>query len=64
MVRLASGQQMADLFGMKPLAAAEILAGDGTGADLTAPDQLNQTQQDALVASTLLWFYILRECSP
>lgn len=61
MVRLASGQQMADMFGVKPLTAAEILTGDGTGANLTAEDRLNQAQQDALVASTPLWFYILRE---
>lgn len=61
MVRLASGQQMARLFGAKELTQAEILTGDGAGADLTAPDQLNQVQQNALVASTPLWFYILRE---
>ncbi len=62
MVRLASGQQMAKMFGAKALTAAEILTGDGTGANLTAPeDQLNQAQQDALVANTPLWFYILRE---
>ena len=61
MVRLASGQQMAELFGVTPLTAAEILTGDGTGANLTAPDQLDQQQRDALVASTPLWFYILRE---
>ncbi len=61
MVKLASGQQMAELFGVKPLTPAEILIGDGTGANLTAEDQLNQAQQDALVASTPLWFYILRE---
>jgi hypothetical protein len=52
---------MADLFGAKQLTAVEILTGDGTGADLTAPGQLDQQQQDALVASTPLWFYILRE---
>ncbi|MCA1835410.1 MAG: heme peroxidase family protein [Actinobacteria bacterium] len=61
MVRLASGQQMANLFGVKPLTAADILTGDGTGASLTDADQLNEAQQDALVASTPLWFYILRE---
>lgn len=61
MVKLASGQQMADLFRVKPLTSADILTGDGTGANLTAEDQLNQEQQDALVASTPLWFYILRE---
>lgn len=61
MVRLASGQQMAELFGAKVLTPAEILTGDGAGADLTAADLLNQQQQDAVVASTPLWFYILRE---
>jgi len=61
MIRLASGQQMAHLFGAKELTPAEILVGDGTGANLTTPDQLNQAQQDALVANTPLWFYILRE---
>ncbi|MGH4001726.1 MAG: peroxidase family protein, partial [Pseudonocardiaceae bacterium] len=61
MVRLASGQQMASMFGAKALTADEILTGDGTAVNLTAPDQLNQVQQDALVANTPLWFYILRE---
>jgi hypothetical protein len=61
MVRLASGQQMADLFGVKSLTAGEILTGDGSGANLTAPDQFSQAEQDALVANTPLWFYILRE---
>ncbi|MBV9057887.1 MAG: heme peroxidase [Pseudonocardiales bacterium] len=63
MVKLASGQQMADFFGVKQLTPAEILNGngDGSGANLTAEDSLNQVQQDALVASTPLWFYILRE---
>ncbi|HZA19054.1 MAG TPA: heme peroxidase family protein [Pseudonocardiaceae bacterium] len=61
MVRLASGQQMAYMFGAKVLTADEILIGDGTGANLTAPDLLNEAQQEAVVANTPLWFYILRE---
>lgn len=61
MVRLASGQQMAHMFGAKELTADEILIGDGTAANLTAPDQLNEAQQEAVVANTPLWFYILRE---
>jgi hypothetical protein len=32
MVRLASGQQMAYLFGAKALTADQILIGDGAGA--------------------------------
>jgi hypothetical protein len=52
---------MADLFGVKSLTAGEILTGDGSGANLTAPDQFSQAEQDALVANTPLWFYILRE---
>ncbi len=61
MVRLASGQQMACLFEAKELTAEEILTGAG-GVNLTTPEgQLSQAQQDALVASTPLWFYILRE---
>lgn len=61
MVKLASGQQMADFFRVKQLTPAEVLTGDGTGVNLTTEGQLSQAEQDALVASTPLWFYILRE---
>jgi hypothetical protein len=62
MVKLASGQQMAKMFGAKELTPTEILVGGGRGANLTTPeDQLNRAQQDALVTNTPLWFYILRE---
>jgi len=61
MVKLASGQQMADFFRVKQLTSAEILTGDGTGVNLTTEGQLSAAEQDALVASTPLWFYILRE---
>lgn len=61
MVRLASGQQMAAVFGAKALTRSEVLTGDETGANLSAEDGLSREQQDALVASTPLWFYILRE---
>lgn len=57
MVELASGQQMAELMGVTPLSAQDILVGNG-GADLT---DLPQAQQDAIVENTPLWFYILRE---
>jgi hypothetical protein len=57
MVRLASGQQMADLLDVKPLTPDEIITGN-QGADLSA---LTQDQKDALTAATPLWFYILRE---
>jgi hypothetical protein len=60
MVQLASGQQMAGMMGIKPLGAAEILQGSG-GADLGG---LTPAQQDAIVADTPLWFYVLREAEP
>lgn len=43
--------------GVTPLTAAQIIDGAG-GAVLNS---LSQAQQDALVADTPLWFYILRE---
>jgi hypothetical protein len=62
MVKLASGQQMADCFHVKQLTPAEILTGNGTGGvNLTTEGQLSQAEQDALAADTPLWFYILRE---
>ncbi|SDZ42352.1 Animal haem peroxidase [Micromonospora pattaloongensis] len=57
MVRLASGQQMAELLEVPPLKPDEILAGSG-GAVL---DDLPPEQRDALTTNTPLWFYILRE---
>ena len=62
MVKLASGQQMAaklNALGVSvtPLTRAQILGGSG-GAVL---DELTAAQEDALVANTPLWFYILRE---
>ncbi len=57
MVRLATGQQMAEMMGITPLTAAQIIDGAG-GTDLTG---LTQAQKDQLVAYTPLWFYILRE---
>ncbi|QFZ18195.1 peroxidase family protein [Saccharothrix syringae] len=57
MVRLASGQQMAELFGVPPLTAEQILVGNG-GAVL---DGLTDAQKDAVTAATPLWFYVLRE---
>jgi hypothetical protein len=58
MVQLASGQQMAEFLGVKPLDRNQILQGDGSGADLGG---LSAENRDALVASTPLWFYVLRE---
>ncbi|MEO3859099.1 heme peroxidase family protein [Acrocarpospora sp. B8E8] len=56
-VNLASGQRAAALLGVKALTDAEILVGSG-GADLTG---LPGEDQQALLANTPLWFYILRE---
>ena len=57
MVRLASGQQMADLLGVEPLTADQILVGDG-GASL---DSLTEEQRQEVATTTPLWFYVLRE---
>ena len=57
MVRLATGQQMAELFGATPLTAEQILEGNG-GASLTG---LSDEQRAAVSANTPLWFYVLRE---
>jgi hypothetical protein len=62
MVRLATGQQMARFLKNKgvnltTLTAAKIRNGNG-GATL---DALTQTQRQALVKDTPLWFYVLRE---
>jgi len=57
MVRLCSGQQLAEQFGMPPLDPGQILAGDG-GASL---DGLADDQQKSFTQNTPLWFYILRE---
>lgn len=58
MVELATGQQMAELIGVPPLSADEILQGRGEGADLSA---LTPEMRDQLAANTPLWFYVLRE---
>jgi hypothetical protein len=57
MMELATGQQMAELFGAEPLTAEQILGGDG-GANL---DGLTDEQKTQLVEATPLWFYVLRE---
>jgi hypothetical protein len=57
MVRLCSGQQLAEQFGMPPLDPGQILAGDG-GASL---DGLADDQKKSFTQNTPLWFYILRE---
>lgn len=57
MVRLASGQQMAEFLGVEPLTSEQILVGDG-GASL---DSLTDAQRAAVTAATPLWFYVLRE---
>jgi hypothetical protein len=63
MVKLATGQQMAQFFDrrggppIQPLSRAQLLDG-GTGADLSA---LGPGRRDALVRNTPLWFYVLRE---
>lgn len=57
MVQLATGQQMAHLFGARPLTAEAILNGNG-GASL---ETLSDEQKTAVTTDTPLWFYILRE---
>lgn len=57
MAELASGQQLAQRFGIRPL-DPDVIVAPGTGADLGA---LPGPQRAALTAATPLWFYILRE---
>jgi hypothetical protein len=58
MVKLASGQQMAEMMGVKPLlTSAQII--DGAGGSLLS--SLSKSQQNEVAANTPLWFYILRE---
>jgi hypothetical protein len=62
MVRLATGQQMARFLknrgvNVTALTKAQLKGGNG-GAQL---DGLTQSQRQALLADTPLWFYILRE---
>ncbi|WP_406079028.1 peroxidase family protein [Micromonospora sp. NBC_00858] len=57
MVDLATGQQMADLFGCDRLTAGQLLDTDG-GADLS---ELTTEQRDLMAHETPLWFYVLRE---
>ncbi|MEO6088292.1 MAG: heme peroxidase family protein [Umezawaea sp.] len=57
MVRLASGQQMAEFLDVEPLTAEQVLVGDG-GASL---DGLTEEQRAEVAANTPLWFYVLRE---
>ena len=62
MVRLASGQQMAQRLTdlgvhLTPLTRAEILDGGG-GARL---DKLTAAEKDKVATNTPLWFYVLRE---
>ena len=58
MVELATGQQLAEQFGAKPLTPEEILTGSGDGANLSG---LTPELKKQLVAATPLWFYVLRE---
>ncbi|SDP03286.1 Animal haem peroxidase [Lentzea jiangxiensis] len=57
MMELATGQQIAELFGVEPLTAEQILVGDG-GAVV---EGLSEQQRAQLVEATPLWFYVLRE---
>jgi hypothetical protein len=62
MVKLATGQQMANFMKNKgvnltKLTKAQIRDGNN-GADLSA---LTQTQREAVLKNTPLWFYVLRE---
>ena len=63
MLKLASGQQMAQLLRskgvpVKTLTRRQVLGGDGSGAVL---DALTAAERDTFAASTPLWFYVLRE---
>ncbi|WP_367138334.1 heme peroxidase family protein [Saccharothrix sp. HUAS TT1] len=57
MVRLASGQQMARVFGVEPLTDEQVLLGNG-GASL---ESLTEAQRAEVTAATPLWLYALRE---
>jgi len=59
MVRLASGQQMAEVMRdvVTPLTESQILQGDGGVSLGTLSDEL----RGELVGNTPLWFYVLRE---
>jgi heme peroxidase len=57
MVDLASGQQLAQLFGSEPLTREQVLAGTGN----VVVSGLAPEQEDELAARTPLWFYVLRE---
>jgi hypothetical protein len=57
MVRLCSGQQLAERLGLQPLDAGEIITGSG-GASL---DGLTDDQKGSFAQNTPLWFYVLRE---
>jgi Animal haem peroxidase len=60
-VKLATGQQMAELLNIQPLDGDEILDGRpgvDPGADLSA---LTNAQRRQVARNTPLWFYVLRE---
>jgi hypothetical protein len=57
MVRLCTGQQLAEHIGLEPLEADRIVDGDG-GAVL---DGLADDQRKWFAQNTPLWFYVLRE---
>lgn len=57
MVRLCSGQQLAERLGLEPLDAGQIITGNG-GASL---DGLADDQKNSFAQDTPLWFYVLRE---
>lgn len=57
MMELATGQQIAELFGVEPLTAEQILVGNG-GAVV---EGLSEQQRARLAEATPLWFYVLRE---
>ncbi|GIH24935.1 myeloperoxidase [Acrocarpospora phusangensis] len=57
MLKLASGQQMAEFFGFRALTPDQIV--DGNGGVVLA--DLTDDERASLIAATPLWFYILRE---
>jgi hypothetical protein len=57
MVDVASGQQLAAMFGVEPLSRDEILTGSGS----VVITGLSDEREKELLAATPLWFYVLRE---
>lgn len=59
MLALASGQQLAQKMGVKPLTLEQLT--QGNGSITLEPTLFDQAEFDELAAATPLWFYIVRE---